>query len=188
MVKKIFNKRKENLFIIVGLMIIMLSVFVSAFAVSFPGKINIYPGGSIDKSFSIQNTMEPLEDITVRVTVEGGGDYVSILEGSDYEVASGETIPVKVRISVPANAKVGDIYTAKVLFETATSEGTGGGMVQFTTGHRKSFDIEVVSEPGQETPSTLSTTWIIVGIIVILLVIIVVWLIKKNQNSEPIKK
>ena len=89
--------------------------------------------------------MEPAEDLVVKVTIVEGAEYVSLPEGDEFNVLAGKTVPVKARISIPETARVGSVYNAEVLFKTLSASREGDeGMVSFTTGHSKSFEIEVI--------------------------------------------
>lgn len=187
-IKKIKIKKMKiiGLFIVTALIISMSGVLVSAaFGIGFSKSINLYPGQSLDKFFSIQNTMEPVEDLVVKVSIVEGAKYVSLPEGDEFNVLAGKTVPVKARISIPETARVGSIYNAEVLFKTLSASREGDeGMVSFTTGHSKSFKIEVIPKPGEERPEGISTTWIILGIVLVIVIIVIIWFVNKNKKAS----
>jgi len=187
-IKKIKIKEMKiiGLFIVAALIISMSGILVSAaFGIGFSKNINLYPGQSIDKFFSIQNTMEPSEDLVVKVTIVEGAEYISLPEGDEFSVLAGKTVPVKARIIIPETARVGSVYDAEVLFKTLSASREGDeGMVSFTTGHSKSFEIEVIPKPGEEIPEGISTTWIILVIVLVIVVIAIIWSVNKNKKAS----
>lgn len=176
-------------FLLIGIMTLMLCSFVSAFAVSSPGNIGLYPGESSEEMFSIQNIAEPASDMIVEILMVEGGEYISFLEGTTYDVDAGNVVPVKARISVPEDAKIGDVYKIKVTFKPTSIESTDGeGMVQFVSNYVLSLNVEIVPKPGEEAPEGISTTWIVLGIILIIIVIVLIWFANKSKKPVVAKK
>ena len=190
--KKISKKEKGLSFLVVGiLMVVGLSTFVSAFALGFANKISLYPGESTDTSFSLQNVIEPTADLVLGVVVEEGSEYVSFTEGTQFNVPEGESVRAKVRVSVPETASVGDIYTVTVVFGTVSSESIGDeGTIQFTTFHRKSFEIEVMAEPALEIEEPAAGEglgagmWILIIVIIVVVIVVIVLVVKKKKNAS----
>ncbi len=185
-----------NLLIIGLLAFVMISVFVSAFGVGFRGsKLNLHPGEVLDTSFSLQNNDVGTGTITIEAVVEEGGDYVAFVgESNKFNIPEGGNVEAPVRISIPENSRVGDLYKVKVLFRQLNSisgnEG-GGTNVGFAFNQRNSFDIEVIEKApvkGEQPPSaseektTAGSTawiWVLVGIVI---VVIIVWLILRKKK------
>ena len=67
--------------------------------------------------------------------------------------------PVKVIVGVPETAPVGSIYYGEVLFKTLSSSSESSeGMISFTTGYSKSFEIEVIPNPNVITSESVTET------------------------------
>jgi len=155
-----FMKANKKLLSGMVLSLIFSVVLINAgFGIGFSKSINLYPGQSLDRYFSIQNTMEPTEDLVIKVSIVRGAEYISLPEGDEFSVLAGTTVPVKVIVSIPETAPVGSIYYGEVLFKTlsSSSEGTEG-MISFTTGHSKSFEIEVIPNPNVIIPEDVTET------------------------------
>ncbi len=138
-------------------LIVSVVLINASFGIGFSKSINLYPGQSLDRYFSIQNTMEPTEDLVIKVSIVRGAEYISLPEGDEFSVLAGTTVPVKVIVSIPETAPVGSIYYGEVLFKTlsSSSEGTEG-IISFTTGHSKSFEIEVIPNPNVIIPENVT--------------------------------
>lgn len=186
MIKRENSLGKKCFVLVVGvLLLVLLSVFISAdFGIGFANKVSLSPGGSIDRYFSLQNVIEPISDTTVNVSVVEGSKYVSFPEGTIFEVPAGETVSIPVTLSISSNARVGDEYPVKIMFNTiAGGSGSGGGTVQFTMGISKSFGI-LVTEKTAEVEEGISRTLILfVLIVLIILLLLIIWLIVRSKNK-----
>lgn len=164
----------------------MSSYFVvAAFGLGFASGITISPGESIARSFSIQNVIAPTSDITIEVEIEEGSQYMTLTQGTRFDVGAGDIISIPVTFNVPTNSNIGDVYPAKVSFKTIAGGSSERGTVEFTTGNTKSFDIIVVEkliDSQTETPEKESVSiWIWVLIIAILIIVIGI-IMKANKN------
>ena len=181
--------KTANLLIAGLLVLVIISSFTSAFGVGFRGsKFNLHPGDVLDTSFSLQNNDVGTGTITIEVVVEEGGDYVALVGGSSrFDVPEGGNVEVPVRISVPGNARVGDLYKVKVLFRQLNSivgnEG-GGTNVGFAFNQRNSFDIQVVEsiEKGAPEKESIAAN-ILLWLVIIIVIVIIVWLILKKKKK-----
>lgn len=176
-----------------GILLVLVLSIISVSAIGaggMPEFVEISPGQTIDKTLSLQNLPVGEGDLAFKIMVDKGSEYISIID-DEVDVLDGEIKEARIKISVPESANVGDVYNIKIDFKTfpisSTSSESSGTAVQFSLGTSLSFDVKVV-EPLEETPSGISTTWIIIGIIVILLAIIIFWIMKKNKSSGPVKK
>ena len=198
--KKIFKSEKGLKFLITfSLMIVLLTSFVSAFTIGGPGKVALNPGQSTDTGFSLQNGFGT-EDIIVEGVITEGSEYASFTEGTRFIVPAGSKVPARIRVSVPANADVGDVYPISLSFNTVSGGDTDGGTIDFSKGYSTSFNVEVTPipvEPGQEVPAAegISMIWWILGILVVIIVIVVIWISVKNKKpdvakpaAKPVKK
>ena len=149
-IKKIIKSKNVWSIFLVFTMLILLSSFVSAnFGVGSPVSELLYPGQSIESALSVQNTLDDAKDLIVAGEILEGGDYVSFINDvSNIMVPAGEIVVVPIKISVPQDAKIGDIYDIKVLFK-GISGGSGGegGTIEFKFNVGKSFKVVVIPNP-----------------------------------------
>lgn len=179
------------------IMLVFLTSFISAFGVGFIGSdLKMYVGQDYDTTFSLRNTEE--YDITLEATIETGSEYLTFTEGiTTFNIPQGEYVEFPVKISIPADANIGDEYTVKVLFKNIGDipEGVGGGTtIGIVFDQRNNINIEVVEKPqpksttppptppATQTPAeTDMTMWYwVIGIAVVLLV---VWFIMKKKRK-----
>ena len=193
-IKKIIKSKNVWSIFLVFTMLILLSSFVSAnFGVGSPVSELLYPGQSIESALSVQNTLDDAKDLIVAGEILEGGDYVSFINDvSNIMVPAGEIVVVPIKISVPQDAKIGDIYDIKVLFK-GISGGSGGegGTIEFKFNVGKSFKVVVIEkpQPPAEKPVTptpskfvIGTGWIILVILVIIAIVAVILLKAKKKR------
>jgi hypothetical protein len=169
---------------------VILVSFVSAdFAVGFDNRIVLEKGQSIDRQFSIANSLDASE-ATIEVVVENGAEYLVLLEGNTYTLpGSGGAVAVPVRISTPSTGvDVGDIFEVVVSFKTVSGGVEEGGTVDLKTGHSKSFEIEVVEKPAsaeQPAPGLMSGAmmWLVAAVVIVVIVVIVVASRRKHSST-----
>lgn len=189
---KIKSKRVFSVFLVLTISL-LLSNFVSAnFGVGSPVRENLYPGQTIESAFSLQNTLDNAEDMVIKGSILEGEDYVTFINDvSSISVPAGGVVSVPIRISVPDNVNIGDIYEVRALFETVSGRTAGeGGMVEFKFNVQKSFNIGVIEKPAEpvapitettETRASASTVWIWIIVIIIILIIIIWWMMKRKR-------
>lgn len=174
------------------MLIVMGSVFVSAFGVSFFGsKLNLHPGDSLETAYSLQNNNNGT--LVIGVKIEEGGQYLTLLGGDNFEIPAEGNVAVPVRVSVPETAKIGDIYNVKVLFTQLNDVGGAGGKsttIGLVFNQRNGFEIAVIPEESAvteptETKTGMNVLW--VWLLVIVIVVVIVWLIvlMKKKKVEP---
>ena len=185
------NKKKKCLEVfLVMVLVITLSLVSASVGISkeyYEGApLKIGPGETKEAVWGLIIASEETEDKTLEFEMIDGSEIASLLQDSIVVPAGSRDNEIKIRVSIPETVAEGTKYSITVkVKDVSASEGTG--MVTMTESQTSSIPV-LVEKTEEETPSTLSTTWIIVGIVVILLIIIVVWIMKKNQNSEPVKK
>ena len=132
--------------------------------------INIYPNPS-DK------------DVKVEATIEKGMNIASITDTSNiYDLSSGNPGLVHMNINIPLTAKIGSEYLIVSRYIDKTTK-PSAGMVGIEIQATNTFKVKVVAKPGTEaeTPSSMNSTWLIVGIIAILVVIAIIWFAMKKK-------
>src|SRR3989344_6578602 len=105
--------------------------------------LNMVPGQSIEVELLLQN-MVGGEDITLVGSVTQGADIATITDAhKEYKVPFGEkNVPVRVRVTLPASARVGDApRIVGVSFKEVTQG--GGNMLQLGTGVGSTFPVVV---------------------------------------------
>lgn len=192
------NKKKRVIEIFSFLVLLMTIGFISAeFAIGAPNALVLLPGASQNTAVSIQNVLDGATDVVINAKISQGAEYATLTGNTDLiEVAAGAIVEVPITVIVPEDAKLEDIYTISILFESV-SGGTSGdeGMIEFSYNVEKSFEVFVgertsVTGEGEEVaPEGIGMVWIILGIILVLVVIIViVFLVKNKKNVAPSKK
>ena len=201
-------KSNKTINIKIGVILAMLTLltsFVSAFAVSSPymevGNIKLYPGGTRDLEFLLQNAGAK-ENTLVQAQLTEGSEIAEIIDNKKddiYTIPSGGRTTINLKVTIPENAQIDkDIWDIKLTF--GIGAGQGGDGISFATNIQKSFQVivireppEVVEEPASQAieqpeaaaPST-SNLWIIY-LIVIIIIIIIIFLIKKKKTKQLIK-
>jgi len=141
----------RNILIIVIAMVMLSGLSRADFGIGFAGGVGVKPGESVEKSFSVQNVIEPTADLAIEASVEEGKDYVSLIGEKRFEAKAGEIVSVPVRISVPEDKNAGDVFPAKIFFRTISGGAEEEGMIGFSMSIGKSFDIVVLDKDGKRT-------------------------------------
>ena len=192
--KKIFSD--WNFLLVGSLLMVMLSFFVSALGIGSDGsKLQLYPGETRDTSFLLQNYGAESSNIVVEATVEEGSEYISFPDGNSFSVSANGNFVVPVRYSISESAKIGDIYSVKVLFrvvseDVGSGKESGGTSIEFAVNPRVVIEIEVAPKNvreqvpivAEEKTSAGSTVWI--WILAVLVLIIIAWMIWKKKNNN----
>ncbi len=162
--------------VFVAIISIIVGTFASAsFGVSFPNAINLQPGETYEGYFSVQNVLEPTENLTLEITIENGQEYVQFPQGTTVQLAKGEIKNVPVKIYLPNNARA-DKYNVQILFQP-TSAQNQGGTLDLVLATRKSFDIEVI----KGTNKVIAFAIVFLTIAVLILIIILLKTLRKKK-------
>jgi hypothetical protein len=135
--------------IALGILVVVLSLNVSAFAIGSAGSFEVKPGESVEEYVHIMNRGAAASDVIVKVVVKEGEEYMELIEGDEFDVLAGGVASAKIKISVPEGATVGDKYSATLSFSPVSGGISRGGMVDIAFGYEKTFGINVVGEDGQ---------------------------------------
>ena len=65
------------------------------------------------------------ENITTRPNIIKGSEIMELTDPNDIFVPVGGSIDVKVKVNIPSDAKIGDIYPIEVEFTTVTETESG---------------------------------------------------------------
>ena len=139
--------------------------------------LKLSPGESTTVQLSLQN-MVGNENLAFEAKISGGNEIATLVDSSNlYLVDFGNRdVPVKVMISVPKNAVVGNKYDVPVSFHEVSSG--EGGMLRLATAFTTKIPVLVVGEQESvlygQTPKKNNTTWIILGLIILVAVLFIV--------------
>ncbi|MBW6442742.1 hypothetical protein K0A97_03115 [Patescibacteria group bacterium] len=189
--KKKFN-RNEILFALSGLLLIALIPLITSTGVSSPywrtNPIKLSPGESTIVTLELQN-MVGEEDVTLRASVNEANVIVSLMDqNTDYLVPFGSSdIPVRIKIEVPSNAKVGDIYQVPILFQEV-SPGEGG-MIKMASAISKTLPVQVVDTEesvlyGEEAEKKNYAPFILGILIIGVLVGVIIYTLNLNKKKK----
>ena len=182
------------IFVIFLLITLLTSLNVDSVCVSSPywdeRPLYVQPGEVKEIIYLLQNNVGS-EDVAMKAEVEGDSDIMQLIDTNNiYDVPLGSEVPVKAKITVPANAKAGDEWQVGVLF-TVTSKSIENQPLTIGTAYSKGFkvivqeesnlqDNQIVPEGQEEKGSSL--TWLFIAIIFI--VIITFLMIKKSSRKD----
>ena len=156
--------------------------FGSAFSVSAPYMENkelILPLGEETKTleFVLQNS-GGTENINVRARILEGSEIINITDASNiYTVIPGDKVPVHLKIIIPKEAQIGDLYQVRIGLSTETK--SKSGTFGFGTEIEQRFNVtigEKIQAEGKETNKSL--LYIILGLILV----ISFFIIKKRRK------
>lgn len=191
------KNKKEGIFAVAVLSVILLSSSVIALGVAIPYwdspewfPLKLAPGESGTVILTLQNTED--NDISLEAIVTSD---IATLEDENniYFVPSGEVNkPARIRVEIPEDAEIGTTYNVIVSFTQVTPSGEGG-MLRVAGAITASFPVEVVGtgesklREGQlaavESKTTgqgLSKLWI--PAILILIIVVLAILIRKSKK------
>lgn len=126
----------------------MFATLASAFGVSSEywaeNPLKLAPGESDTVTLGLQNMIGG-EDISLTAQVSSDGDIAEIVEPVElyfipFEGGSG----VSIKVNVPSDAKVGDMYKVVLSMKQVSQE--QGGTISLSTGVTSSFPVEVVAK------------------------------------------
>lgn len=170
--------------------ILLLSSYVMAFGVGsayhkdHPLELSI--GETKEIIFNLQNPVG--EDTMVKPSITKGSEILELIDPSDISVPVGASIDVKVKVSIPLNAKIGDIYPVEISFTTITESESGS--FGFGSSVGRNFDViviptaEEIAKLAKEVSETKTFSLLIVIAIVILIIIIISIILKKIKTKK----
>ena len=171
---------------IISLMLVfLLSInFVLALGVSSPfwddHALEMYPGETREVAFPLVNRADA-ETAQAFVSLENGMEIAEITSGGEYTVVPGTSnTKIMMRISVPAEANIGDSYDVGF---SVKSNPEGDGTVQLKVKYNVDFPVVVVEKPADVSEAKLSVGMIIGIILAIIGVGIAVFLILNKSKK-----
>ncbi len=165
------------------LSIMLLSAYISAFGIGSAyyedSPLRISPGETKEIIFNLQNMPGP-EDITVKPIISQGSEIIKI-SSEDIFVPVGGSIDIKANVSIPNNAKIGDIYPVTISFTTVTK--SESGTFGFGSSIGRNFNV-IVEEETAIAESKKTWAYLTAGIILISIIISLIIKKRKNKKSE----
>lgn len=139
---------KINLKYLIGFFILILvSVNVYSFGATQPGTVFVPVGESKIVEFSVQNGGGATEDVIATLGVITGEEIVEFVEDNAYLIPAGGETTAKIKVNVPRNANLNDLWNVKLSFRAEpVKSSTLSGMVALSNGVDIKFDV-VASEP-----------------------------------------
>lgn len=180
-------KTKSIRFVTLALVLLVSIVSISAFGVgcvySNENPLKLSPGESSEVLINLQND----NAIQLKAIILKGADIAEFLDASDvYSVPANGGINARLKISIPANANIGEEKMVTLNFQQIS--GAQAGTVGFNTAIEKSFKVFVVEKPApvaEETPAAegISAIWWVLCIIVIIALIAIIWFVIKSRKE-----
>ena len=179
MKQKITYKKISIIFVA----IIILSSSVFAFAVSSQyyadNPLYIKPGDSVDTFFTLQNHAG-INDVTVQAQITKGADITVITDSNPdniYLIPLGGKTKVNFRITIPADAKIGDKFPITMIFSSLSSN--DGGPIALGSNIGKGFDViagedidfREIPTPPEEPKNNTFWVYIIIGVVILIIII-----------------
>lgn len=164
-----------------------LSLNVNAFGVSSPywdeNPLYMYAGETKEVVMVLQNMIGD-QDLKVTVELNGGYEIATLLnQVTTYNVPLGSNnIPVKLKISIPQDAKPGQEWQVGISVKTIP-ENTGG--VSVGTGISKGFKVIVKEQPSvsaQVTKPVISSKFL--GFLVSAIILVILFMLIKYFHKK----
>ena len=179
--------KNKNLIVLCSFLLVFTFMinFSSAFAVSSKyweeNPLTIYPGETKDFFVILQNLAGD-SNISVQGFVTEGEDIVHFIDGSlVYEVPLGSKLQVNLRVSVPEDTLINDLYTVKIEFKTI--ENPESGQFGFGAGVEREIPILVVA-PEKPIRNFADYQWIVYVVIIVMLALILFFVVKRIRKEK----
>ena len=176
------NTKRGKKVIVMFVMLIMLSSFVVAFGVNYPGdvqqrQLNLFLGDEKELTFFVQ--LASGEGNTVNVEIKKGFEILTLTSPSTLSVPTRTLTEVNFDLKVPSDARIGDTYPVEIAF---TSAGSGTGTVVIGNRITAIFDAEIVERPRLvEEKSSTALVLILLAIGVVILALIIYFLVRRKK-------
>ena len=196
----ILNKMRNNkkpitkTILIVGILLIALINYTSAFAVSskyYEGNpLYVSPGEKLEFQLILQTSGE--ENVQVTAELTRSLDIIKLTNPNNiYTIIPGERTSVNIEVNIPQDAEPEQVYPFIIRFTTLSTKDAGAVGIGSSIG--QGFSIIVgppqTQEEIQESPVTESPyKWLIYAMIAIIIILIIIFFVKrKKQNPTNFK-
>jgi hypothetical protein len=175
------------------IVIILLTSFISAFGVGAAyykeNPLKISAGETKEIKFNLQNGPGP-DNIIARPNIIKGSEILELINPQDISVPVGSSIDVLARVTIPNDAKIGDVYPVEITFTTVTEGSSGNFGLGGSVG--REFDViivptaeEIAREEARLAEQKPIASWIIyLTIIIVILIILIIWIILKKKKIK----
>jgi len=187
------NNSKLKIITIVLAIFLVSTPAVLALGVSAPywkeNPLKMYPGQVKEISFTLVNGEK--EDARAFVAISEGKEIAEITSWAEYLVSPTSTDEkIILKISMPQNAKIGDLYGIKFSIKSSPTKETG--TVQLNIGYNVNFPVSVVSSSEAtvevKTPETekaqLSKIIILLPLVIIAVIIFVILYMSRRIKNK----
>lgn len=166
---------------ILALAVLLISSVFAAGVTTPYWKGTLSSGESIIIYFGLQNGIGD-SNLTLRASVSRGSEIASLVDSdTDYLVPLGkEEIKVPVKIQIPADAKIGEMYKITISFRTV--ESGEGQPLALGQAFDSSTEVTVIEKVPSEKNNNF--IWIVSLAILILLIIVIIYYLKKRNGSN----
>jgi hypothetical protein len=182
-----YNKR-ELMFLGCFILITILLFFVNlvnAIGVAAPYSgselpLEMYAGEERIVGLELQN-WDIEGDIVFNGTILSGREIASLVDGEvnvPYQVKT----PTEMIVKIPKGAKVGDVYN--IQYEFKQIGGEGEGMVVFSQGIERNFDVNIIEKPRTDLGKEIGIIWMILGVVLIVILIVIIWFVVKSRRDK----
>jgi hypothetical protein len=167
------------------MLVILLGSYVSAFSLGClyhkDNPLRISPGQTADIPVSLQASTGG--DLTVVGKILEGEEVMTFTDPSSaYLIPAGGEIKSNLRVSIPSNAAVGQVYSLKIGFSTESESAPGS--FGFGSSIVRSFNAIVIPAVEQELPEEKMDYSIILLIAAIIIVIIVIIILTRRKKKR----
>jgi len=186
----------KNLLIVLGVFVVLITGFVSAFGVSSsywggsePYPLIMAPGTSKNVEFVLQNLVgEEEEDVVMRVELVSGFDIASLSDRNlDYVVPFGSSdVVVNLEVTIQDDAPLGSEYEISVSFKQI-ADAEKGKILQLTTAYEKSFPVIVAEvEIEEEIIEAKVSGWVWITLIVGVVIVLIGYLLVRRKRQQRV--
>ena len=176
------STKKENTSLLLrGTLILFLMLTLSISLISAAGVATSYwddnplklaPGESTVASLRLQSDGG---ETMLRATMDSS--IAELIDGPEYTVPAGESVPVNIRITIPENSAIGTRYQVYVDFQEISSG--EGGMLRVAQGITSKIPVEVVGEQeselyGVKTSPQNNLLWIALAVIAVAVILAII--------------
>ena len=187
---KMKNTNKIIGVLIVAAVLLINSVFAfgvgSAYHSDYP--LELPSGGTQEITFNIQNIVGS-ENIEATASIEKGSEIMEIIDKKEiYPIPVGSELDIKARVTIPEDAKAGDVYPVTITFTNMPTAGSGAF---FGASVSRSFNVVVIlsaEEKAQIEKQRQILTYLVIGIIILIILVIAVVLLKRRKTNTIQKK
>lgn len=139
--------------------------------------LKISPGETKEVQLILIST-EGGENVSLTASVSGTG--ASIMGDAIHPLEEGKEIPVRIEVSAPADATIGENYDIDLSFEEVKTE--DGGIFSITSSVTKKIPVTIVDKSGETQNTRSGLTSLLILVVIVAAILIKIFLIGKERN------